>query len=155
MNMQVVSLIALLLTELSFGQATVERRKGVFDTPRGVVELDYAVIDGQAIFEGDILLPDAPEPAKGQRGGAATASIGQLWPYGIVPYEIPVPPDPGVTAAIQQWQSLTPLRFVAVRPSSSVNRLRFVVYDGKGDCGGVSGVGMKGGVQNVSRVSGT
>ena len=43
--------------EEAFPGRSGERRMGLFETPRGRVKLKYEVIDGQPVFEGDILLP--------------------------------------------------------------------------------------------------
>jgi len=43
--------------EEAFPGRTGERREGLYEAPRGLVELEYEVIDGQPMFEGDILLP--------------------------------------------------------------------------------------------------
>ena len=37
--------------------AAGEERRGIFNTPYGPQELTYQLIDGQRVFQGDILLP--------------------------------------------------------------------------------------------------
>ncbi len=79
-------------------------------------EVTYEVIDGRAIFEGDIILGtvDALESEiSAQATGFLDGSNKRLWPGGIIPYVI----DAGVNAttvqgAIADWQVKTPIRFV-------------------------------------------
>ena len=70
-----------------------ELRKGIFETPRGVLELEYELTpDGRAVFEGDILLPLdllrlEQSGGKGRHEAAVVSAFGLRWPYGIVPVE--------------------------------------------------------------------
>jgi hypothetical protein len=76
----------------------------------------YANVDGEAIFEGDIVLGSVQDLQ--QTRDVALRSIGITgsqfrWPNGVVPYEI----DPGlpnqqrVTDAIAHWEANTTIRF--------------------------------------------
>jgi hypothetical protein len=78
---------------------------GEFETPYGRQRLTYTEIDGERIFEGDIILPkDRPEYRSG-----ATYSFDRLWPNGIVPYESTgLFNDQRVRDAIAHWHARTP-----------------------------------------------
>ncbi|MCS7024311.1 MAG: M12 family metallopeptidase [Bryobacteraceae bacterium] len=74
--------------------------------------IDYQVVEGLAVWQGDILLGPAEELAQeGKLGRArlAGAIFGQLqrWPNGVVPYRIdPALPNPArVRAAIDHWNA--------------------------------------------------
>ena len=84
----------------------------------------YEVIDGLAIWDGDIILgtpeelsPD-PSPTPGNTPDyrnkiSVTSSKEKLWPGGIVPYVIdPELTNPHVPDAIRHWEQNTPIRFV-------------------------------------------
>ncbi|GHF48538.1 hypothetical protein HNQ07_002633 [Deinococcus metalli] len=115
--------------------------------------LPWAEVDGQAIFEGDIVLGSAADLAAAQgdmeEGRAASVGItGQSfrWPSGRIPYEI----DPGmpnqqrVTDAIAHWHAHTSIRFVP-KGAADTNYVRFV-----GGSGCSSMVGMRGGRQDIT-----
>lgn len=129
-------------------QEAPERRKEVFETPEGVVELEYSVLDGQAVFEGDILLPSAPEPShKGHRDGAVVATIGKRWPHGIIPYNGSTVFAGSVEEqAMQDWMRVTPIRFI--NDPYAAKRIRFI-RDPAATAVCQSAVGMQGGEQIV------
>jgi Astacin (Peptidase family M12A)/FG-GAP-like repeat len=134
--------------EQAFPDRTGEHRTGLFETPWGVVELEYQVIDGQPVFEGDILLPaEAASPHYEELaipGSAGVSALGRRWPHGVVPVENSgLALDPRVTQAIAQWETRTSLRFVI--GATSGNRIRFVAPTDPNTCS--SPVGMQGGVQ--------
>ena len=104
-----------------------ELRKGTFETPFGTVELEYEVIDGRAVYQGDIILP--PEVlqsnGKGSKSAGVVSSLGRRWPHGIVYIENSgLTRDSRVMSAIKAWTEKTPLRFVM--GVTTGNRLRFV-----------------------------
>jgi hypothetical protein len=144
------ALLGLAVLAQDAGAPAPERRIGEFETPEGVVEMEYSVIDGQAVFEGDILLPPPAEPHKGRREGAGLATIGRRWPYGIIPYESNfVFLGSLIDQAMKAWMRVTPIRFIPVSSYSAVNRIRFDI-SGENQCS--SSVGMQGGAQ-VMRLS--
>ncbi|MFB3778037.1 MAG: M12 family metallopeptidase [Bryobacteraceae bacterium] len=110
----------------------------------------YQVIDGMAIYQGDIVLGTAAEmeaarePAgkAGFRGAMVVSSPSDRWPGGVVPYVI----DPGlvnpsrVRQAVAHWNSKTPIRFV--ERTSEPNWVVFTPGSGTGVCS--SYVGMVG-----------
>jgi astacin (peptidase family M12A) len=140
--------------EEAFPGRTGERRIGLFETPWGDVVLEYEVIDGQPVLEGDILLPaEAGSPSYEadsqlpENRSAVVSALGRRWPRGVVPVENSgLAQDTRVTQAIQHWQERTSLRFVI--GATSGNRVRFVAPTDAGTCS--SSVGMQGGVQNIN-----
>lgn len=136
-------------------------------------EVEYSVVNGKGIFEGDIVLFAKHELDELMAQGdihamealsTATARAGDVahgigipgqryrWPRGIVPFEIaatmPAQPRQWVTDAISHVQQNTRIRFVqrtAANADQYPNFVRFVSADG---CW--SYVGMRGGMQEVS-----
>ena len=134
--------------EEAFPGRTGERRKGLFETPSGIVELEYEVIDGQSIFQGDIRLPaDEEKPGgKESRTAAGVSALGQRWPHGIVYVEDSgLARDARVIGAMREWANKTSLRFV-VAPTTG-NRIQFVIGPVANECS--SPVGMQKGAQIV------
>lgn len=135
--------------EEAFPGRSGKRRKGLFETPGGRVKLKYEVIDGQPVFEGDILLPVGAgnPPSEVSTQSAGVSALGQRWPHGVVPVENSgLAQDARVTQAIQHWQDRTSLRFVI--GATSGNRLRFVAPTDANACS--SFVGMQSGAQAVN-----
>ncbi|MEG3613729.1 Dot/Icm T4SS effector Zinc-dependent metalloprotease LegP [Isoptericola haloaureus] len=130
--------------------------------------VQYAAVDGLAVFEGDIVLGtvDEMESATAQLSGRAQAgddvahgvvhpSQSRRWPNALMPYEI----DPAVTngearvaAAIQHWEQNTHMRFVR-RTSANASQYPNYVRVIRGD-GCWSKVGMRGGKQELSLADG-
>jgi hypothetical protein len=116
--------------------------------------LQYAVVDGQAIFEGDIVLGPVEAVREAASAEGALRSIvipgaSARWPGGLVPFEIDsgLPNQQRVHDAIAHWQSKTRIRFRA-RTSADADFVRFVAGGG---CS--SSVGRQGGAQNVTLAS--
>jgi hypothetical protein len=94
-------------------------------------ELTYAVKDGQAVLDGDILLGEADALETSFRAAGSTVTPwGGMWPGGVVYFQI----QPGFSAnylvpAIQHWEALTGIQFVNYpHPNGYVQIGRF--YDG-------------------------
>lgn len=120
--------------------------------------IQYAVIDGQAVFEGDILLgsAEALQQAKqavenppvdeetGERGLVITGAR-YRWPNGLIPYLIDrnLTDPQRVTDAIQHWEDQTNVRF---RPRTS--EANYVVFQPGDGC--ASFVGMIRGAQAIT-----
>jgi hypothetical protein len=124
--------------------------------------VQYADVNGWAMFEGDICLGRTEDVRRAtearQADEAGNVAFGVVitgqqfrWPDGVVPYEIdPAMPNQNrVTDAIAHWQANTAIRFVQRTPQNSgqfANYVRFFEGDG---CW--SEVGMQGnGQQHVS-----
>lgn len=77
----------------AFPGRTGEVLTDTFMTVDGPLELEYELIDGQRVLEGDILLPDPmPETvsaAAPEEGGELLGIVGHRWRRGVVPYVIP------------------------------------------------------------------
>lgn len=118
----------------------------------------YAAIDGEAIFEGDIVLgtvdemeetresiEEVPDEDEDIRRGVVIPGTGFRWPNGIVPFVIndSLPNQRRVTDAIRHWEEQTNLRFH--RRTNERNFIEFVPGTG---CS--SRVGMVGGGQRIT-----
>jgi hypothetical protein len=123
--------------------------------------LQYAEVDGLAIFEGDIVLGPVSQFRAADAGGAIPmASIGITgaqfrWPNARVPYDI----DAGmanqqrITDAIAHWEANTPIRFVLRDGSNAAQFPNYVHFQDGGGCS--SQVGMRGtGRQDITLGSG-
>jgi hypothetical protein len=115
----------------------------------------YSAIEGNAIFEGDIILSSVeamqrafealtsgdPEALK----GVAIVGTGARWPGAIVPYEIDgqLPDSERVTGAIQHWESVTKVRF-----RQRTTEPDYVLFRPSSGCS--SSVGRQGGLQFVN-----
>ena len=119
----------------------------------------YANVDGEAIFEGDIVLGSVQDLQQGTPRDVALRSIGITgsqfrWPNGVVPYEI----DPGlpnqqrVTDAIAHWETNTTIRFTLRTAANQAQFPDFVRFVSGGGCS--SFVGKQGGQQNITLGSG-
>jgi len=114
--------------------------------------IDYEVVDGQAIFEGDIVLGPAAHmeavAGAGEPGMEAVAITGDRfrWRNGVVPFQIDadLPNQSRVTNAIQHWEQNTSIRFVARTAQHS----DFVTFRPSSGCS--SSVGRQEGEQFVN-----
>ncbi|WP_394850031.1 M12 family metallopeptidase [Pendulispora brunnea] len=136
-------------------------QSGYFPVGRnGVVQkVTYAVVDGERIFEGDIIL-DHTEAAGGLHvqgldpQGVAISGSSRRWPNKVIPYAI----DSGlsntarVSDAIAHWENKTELTFVKRTSSNASKYPDYVVFRSSSGCS--STVGRKGGVQYVNLGSG-
>jgi hypothetical protein len=115
-------------------------------------QVQYAAIDGMAIFEGDIVLGTVEEleATMAPSGIAATpVKAGTRWPMGVIPYQIAatLPNQMCVTDAIAHWEARTVVRFVLRTSSNASYYPNFVVFEPGSACS--SSVGMKGGRQII------
>jgi len=137
-----------------------------------VKPVEYSVLNGKAIFEGDILLGSAEEleGIREQLGGpgiqkqasisgtVASADIqfgvgitGQRfrWPDGVVPFTVVTQLRRVVEQAIQHWQENTRIRFVERTDANAAQFPNWVAFDVQDGC--FSSVGMQGnGMQVIS-----
>jgi hypothetical protein len=120
-----------------------EVHTGKIATAGGPMEIRYELIDGHAVFEGDIVIPagDLLDPNVAH---AATVMRNRTWPGEVVPFVIdPLLPDQErVTDAIAHWQQTTHMRFVP--RTNEDDYVRFIVGAG---CG--SNIGRIGGEQLI------
>lgn len=121
--------------------------RGPVATNLGELELDYEVIDGVAVLEGDIVLGREEDLARARLHRSATRNLTSFrWPQGIIPYEIdstvPAASKTMIQAAIDHWHTSTVFWF---RPrSGETDYVRFTRGAG---CS--SAVGRQTGVQYV------
>lgn len=112
--------------------------------------LHYAEVDGNAMFEGDIVLGPVADVQADEGGNPVLFSIGITgqqfrWPGGRIPFEIDpaLPNQQRVTDAIAHWQANTGIRFAA-----RAGEADFVRFVPGGGCS--SQVGRRGGRQNIT-----
>jgi hypothetical protein len=150
--MQALSLITLLAV-LSTGTSGQEWRR--LPTRNGVwngTPIEYKVLNGWALVEGDILLAPVSEleqsapRAKAGRESSVIRQQFRLWPDHQIPYTIDaeLPDQERVREAIKHWEALTPIRFV-----ERTNELDWVTF--RPDYSGCnSQVGLHGGQQDIN-----
>ncbi|RSK40172.1 M12 family metallopeptidase [Hymenobacter perfusus] len=116
----------------------------------GGESITYQEINGEKVYEGDILLTAAQvAAAEGQnRPGSAGRTTGR-WPSAVVYYTIDaaLPSQTRVTNAIAHWQANSPIRFV--QRTTQSNYVTFRVGSG---CS--SNIGIVGGRQYINLASG-
>jgi hypothetical protein len=114
--------------ELAFPGRTGELRTGKFETPTGVQELTYQLIDGEKVFQGDILLgEEITEDDPAYRSSGVTIRTSR-WPNAVVNIEnVGAYADSKVTAAVAHIERNTQVRFRY--GVSSGNRLQFTNAD--------------------------
>ena len=112
----------------------------------GLVEVQakWTEVGGHALFEGDIVL----ETADFVRNAADSMGVGisgeqYRWPKGIVPFVTQDALRQRVAAAIDHWETRTPIRFV-----ERTNEPDFISFERQDGCW--SRVGRQGGMQVIS-----
>jgi hypothetical protein len=112
--------------------------------------LNYAEVDGQAMFEGDIVLGSIADVQSDEGGNPVLFSIGITgqqfrWPNGRIPFEIDpaLPNQKRVNDAIAHWHANTGIRLVARNGEAD-----FVRFVPGGGCSSM--VGRRGGQQNIT-----
>jgi len=128
--------------------------------------VQYSVINGQAIFEGDILLGTVEEvehqsaqlaaEARGDLGTAGVLISGDQfrWPGCVVPYDIDpdLPDQDRVTEAINHWQRNTRFTFVLRTDTNAADYPDWVHFQAGDGCS--AHVGRRGGRQQVNLAPG-
>lgn len=104
--------------------------------------IKFTNINGDAFFEGDILLSDTPTARVGGRGVGITGKRFR-WPGGIVPYVAQPAVRERAEAAIKHWEQKTPFRF-----PKHTNQPDFISFEARDGC--FSRVGRQGGMQVIS-----
>lgn len=112
-------------------------------------ELQYAEVNGLAMFEGDIVLGTLDEVTGPQIAGIGITGEGFRWPHATVPFEIdPALPNQGrVTDAIAHWHANTQIRFVRRTGANASHFPNFVRFRPADGCS--SRVGKQGGGQEI------
>jgi Astacin (Peptidase family M12A) len=125
--------------------------------------LFYAEVEGEAIFEGDIVLGTVEEVKAAADMAAADAAsenpvlqsvgiTGQQfrWPNGTIPYDIEagMPNQQRITDAIAHWVARTRIRFVLRTPANAAQHPDFVHFQQGSGCSSM--VGRRGGQQNIT-----
>ncbi|WP_255294263.1 M12 family metallopeptidase [Bacillus toyonensis] len=136
-----------------------EIKTGFINLPSGPREVKYSVVDGLAIFEGDIILgtvkemekssvvkssPEEMEDSLSIKGIGITGDQ-YLWPGGIIPYRIDasLTNQQRVTDAIFHWENRTFIRFVP-----QTTETNYVTFRPSTSCS--SQIGMQGGQQFIN-----
>jgi hypothetical protein len=121
----------------------------------GLKEVKYSAVDGQAIFEGDIVLGSVAEmdqikkqvenPAPDVAASVIITGNQFRWPDGVVIFRIDssLPNQQRVTDAIQHWEANTNIRF-----RQRTTEANFVTFVPGGGCS--SQIGMRGGEQFIT-----
>lgn len=112
----------------------------------GSKEIQYAIVHGSPLFEGDILV----NPNSITELGLAITPHSYRWPDGIIPYEIDprLPNAARVHNAIDHWEAKTPIRFVLRTPQNAVQYPNYVRFQPSFGCS--SYVGMIGDMQPIN-----
>jgi hypothetical protein len=108
--------------------------------------VEYTIVDGNPLFEGDIILDlDGPTLA-----GTGIPNTKFYWPNNLVPYEIDakLPEQWRVTDAIKHWEEKTSIRFIKRTPENASKYPNYVSFVPGLGCS--SYVGMIGGRQTVN-----
>ncbi len=105
------------------------------------------VVEGEALWQGDIVLGAVERVGKGERGSAVITGERLRWPGGVIPYVIDddVPEPERVEEAIGHWNEKTGIRLVA--RGGEANYVQFRRRNGFA-CS--SNVGMIGGRQFIN-----
>ena len=124
--------------------------------------LQYAEVDGLAIFEGDIILGPVDQVRADADAGvpslvAAVGITGQQfrWPNATVPYDIDpnLPNQQRVTDAIAHWEANTGISFVLRTAANAAQHPNYVHFQPGGGCS--SWVGMRStGRQDITLAAG-
>ena len=155
--LQIIILICFLITEAAFAQQvpnpTPDVRTGFY---RGQL-VTYEVIDGLAIWDGDIIIGTEQELLSGppsstakppyRRDLSSVAQQERLWPGGVIPYAIdPGLENPNIQIAIKHWEENTLIRFI--ERTNQENWVYFTPVE-RGNYICASGLGMVGGKQEI------
>lgn len=134
---------------------TGETGSGMYYGDTFSTELDYQVVDGWALFEGDIVLGTAQEmETLPDTDGIAYGCIitGHRWPNGVVPYMLDSDLDNTtrreIAEAMSHWMSNTDILFV-LRDSTNEDQYPDYVRFRSDSSGCAAHVGRRGGEQSV------
>lgn len=116
---------------------------------------NYEIIQGFAVFEGDILLGKVDQtgavPHKLTPRGLGRSDAFGRWPDGIVPYNAPTEnsaiQQERIAQAIEHWTENTNISFVERTTDNQDQYPNYIRFDASNSC--ASYVGMQGGGQSV------
>ena len=152
MRARSLGFVAVLLAGCTAGPSSApEQRHGTFRLLGQQVEIDYEVIDGKLVLDGDMVLKPETEIVAGNATQPlykyGTGATSYLWPKGIVPYTIAgnVTTPGRVRDAMKEWESKTAVRFVARTTQAAY--VTFTEEAGNGVCR--ANLGYDGGRQYV------
>lgn len=144
-------------------RSSPEVRTGLIDGDSfAALPVQYAVVDGMAVFEGDIILGTVEEveerTSRARQGSVAGGQVARgvaitgnqfRWPNARVPYEISsgLGNQARVTDAIKHWQDNTAIRFILRTAANASQFPDFVRFVSGGECS--SSVGRRGGRQDI------
>ena len=130
--------------------AIVGRRRP--DGSTAAIRVEYAVVDGKAIHEGDIVLGDAQAVAarekmrRDSKWALVITTSGEVWPAGVVPITSDKASTQLLAATVAYFHSITPFKFVPYAGQADY----LYVQEGAGSD---SQIGRQGGVQLISVAS--
>jgi hypothetical protein len=110
------------------------------------VQVKFTEIDGQGLFEGDIVLGPVGVIRRIDDLGARGLGIAgpeYRWPNGVIPYATEAALQATVTVAVNHWHTHTPIQLVA-----RTNEVDYLSFQQKTGCW--SQVGRQGGEQTIS-----
>jgi hypothetical protein len=148
-----------------FGTSTEKETGFISGVTFGPKKVTYQVINGLAIFEGDIVLGTVEEVRKftqDVQSAVVITSRLKRWPSGIVPFDIDPnlpeqsritggPNDAGtaiLTGAIPHWEANTTIRFIRRTAENASLFPNFVFFEDLGGC--FSPTGMLEGRRSIS-----
>ena len=139
-----------------------EVRTGLISTATlGPKAVQYTMVDGEPIVEGDIVLTlvepgevEATPVAEVTEAGVIIPGAQFRWPNGQIPYEIAsnLPNQARVTDAIAHWERNTRIRFIQRTPANANQFPNFVRFQAGSGCS--SPVGMRGSQQTITLEAG-
>ena len=113
-------------------------------------KVKYSIINGLAIFEGDIILGTVDEMNKNKRLAdvqkvVAISGADYRWPQLLIPFSIEdgFPNAVRITNAINHWQTNTPAMFIERTSANASSHPNYILFKKGTNCS--SKVGMQGG----------
>ncbi|NKE59439.1 zinc metalloprotease [Lentzea sp. PSKA42] len=130
-----------------------EPRTGLIRTQtEGVKAVQYTMVDGEPMVEGDIVL-DLVQEGDVEPAGVILPGQQFRWPGGRVPFEIDpnLPDQARVHNAVAHWERNTRIRLVP-RNATNPDHRNFIRFRPGGGCS--SPIGMRGDQQNITLAAG-
>lgn len=125
---------------------SLEYSSGILRTAHGERGVRYAIVDGYAVIEGDIIIGTAEELKEPPclKGHVITAPPGNRWPGGVLKYMVAddLTDIERVVNAIKHWESKTSIRFEQIS-NKSENHVLFKPGSGCSSYVGMVGKGRQ------------